>query len=182
VSCERALALSDELVDGGISREGAVWLAEHLAECPACAQRLSRMRAAEEIFRRETSVEPPADLAARVAASVWADRLTPAAAPPRSTTLVAVVVIGLAAAALALGPIAGPSLASWLAPLGEIARARPEAALPGYAERIAAAWRALVAAAPSPPPGGWGPVAAAAVALQVVAGAWLLARGGRKEA
>jgi hypothetical protein len=182
MSCDRALPLLYELVDGEIGRDGAVWLAGHLAVCPACAALLSRLREAEEFFRRETPAAAPPDLAARIVAAAGAERASAVAtstAPARSAASISVIVVALAAAALVFAPIAGTSVASWVAPLRELARLRIDTVLSTLLQRAAGAWRAMAAVVPASPPGGWGPAAIAAVALQLAGSAWLLWRGGR---
>src|SRR5262249_39544839 len=142
-----------ELVDREISRDDAVWLAEHLAACRACAARLAQIRSAEaKVYARTAAVAPPPDLAGRITETVWASRQAkPSRQTEAGTWTVSVLVLALAAAGLILSPGAGawaPRTAELFRQIGDL---RLDATLRAFFERLAAAGSDWMTALPSPP-------------------------------
>ena len=179
MSCERALPLLYDLIDGDIGRDEAIWLAGHVAACSACAARLNQMRAAEAIYAREIPVEAPPGLAARIAGAVLAD--VPARRPGWSWEPAAAL---LFLAALIAAALLAPELGGPAGSLARGAAAQARAALDAVLDlgrAIADGARGAASRLPEAPAAlGWPPLAAAAVLLQVAGSAWLL--GGRRAA
>ena len=180
MSCERARPLLYDLIDREIGRDDAVWLAEHLASCPACAASLVQLRAAEELYVRQMPAEPPPDLAARVADAVWSGREVPRARQ-REWAAVSFGLLALSAAVLVFVPGAAETLRQGVDRGRELLEIPPDAGIAALFEQFAAAWRDLFSSLPAPPRVGWAPVAAVAAALQILGSARLLARGGRTQ-
>ncbi len=173
MSCERALPLLYDLVDGDVERADAIWLTGHVASCAGCAGLLTELRAAESAYAQAIPVAPPAGLAARIADAVW--EAAPERAPGWSWEPAAVFVLlaALIAAAL-LAPDLGGSTGILARAAAVFPRVSP-GALPTLGRAIAAAAREAASRLPGSAAGiGWTPLAAVAVALQIAGSAWLL--------
>ena len=181
MTCETALPLLYDLVDGEIARDDAVAVALHLAACPSCAQSLAQMKAAEALYAAKTPVEPAPELARRIAAAVEAD-----AAPARPS---AVRGLGVAAAMSAVSAVAAlvlergsPGSVSGLAARigAAVATALASVRLEG-APDAAAAWSRLTTWLATPAAlGSSVALLAALVALQVGGSALVLSARGRR--
>lgn len=184
MSCDRALPLLYELVDREIGREDAVWLAEHLAGCTACAATLRQMRAAEGLYGSLPAPGPPPDLAPRIVQSVWADRER-SFSTRKSDLLAAGLALAAGIAGIAILQLAGVALpedAAALLPAGasDLVRLPSSLRLDVFAEfaaRMREMWNSPATLLPiSPPTGRLLPLLAGLVALQVAGSAWLLRR------
>ena len=177
MSCERALPLLYDLIDGDIERDEAVWLAEHVAACGGCAGLLKELRAAESVYSRRIPVEPPPALAARIADAAWS-----AAGPksrlrswePAAAVLLLVSLIGV----LFLPGGFGEAVGQLTRAMGGFPWFSLDTVLDLRAA-ISSAAQGIASRLPVLPAGVAGmPLAAAAVALQIIGSAWLL-RGRR---
>jgi len=177
MSCERALPLLYDLIDLEIERDEAVWLAEHLAACAGCAGLLKELREADRVFSRQIPVEPPPALAARVTDAAWSEagaRSPLRSWEPAAAVLLLVSLIGLLFLSGGFGEVADLLTRS----VGGLPRFSLDAVLDLRAV-VSSAAHAIASRLPVLPAGVAGlPLAAAAVALQIIGSAWLL-RGRR---
>ena len=182
MTCDEALPLLYDLVDGEIGRDDAVSLALHLAGCPSCAASLARMKAAEEFFVAKTAVAPPPELARRIA-----DAAREQAVPARPSSLsgfgIAAAMAAASAGAALVVESSSPGALSGVAARIGVAAATALASLPSPqgAPDAAAAWSRLTTWLATPAAlGGSVAVLAALVALQVVGSALVLSARGRR--
>ena len=184
MSCNRALPFLYELVDREIGREEAVWLAEHLADCTACAATLRQMRVAENLYGALPAPGPPSDLAPRIVQSVWAAR-DRSQATRKSDLLAAGLALAAGIAGVAILRLAGVTLPDDAAALlpagaGDLARLPSSLRLDVFADfaaRVREMWNSPATLLPiSTPIGRLLPLLAGLVALQVAGSAWLLRR------
>jgi anti-sigma factor RsiW len=108
MSCERALPLLYDLADGDIERDNAVWLALHLAACRNCADELAKLRKAEAFLSSRMSVDPPSDLALRIAQSA---ELAQRSRRRDSLWLGLAALVAAACLIVLLAPVSGPPAA-----------------------------------------------------------------------
>jgi len=181
MTCETALPLLYDLVDGEIGRDDAVSLALHLAACPACAGTLAQMKSAEEFFAAKTGMMSPPDLLPRIAAAVPAEP-----APARPATArgfgIAAAMAALSAGAAFVLERSSPGGASGVATrLGAaVASALSSFSIPAAAPDAAAAWSRLTTWLATPAAlGGSVALLAALIALQVGGSALVLSRSRR---
>jgi predicted anti-sigma-YlaC factor YlaD len=181
MNCETALALLYDLVDGEIGRDDAVSLALHLAACPSCAQSLAQMKSAEGLYAAKTPVEPPPELAGRIAAAVRAEAAPARPSAIRGFSIAAAMAAASAGAALVLERSSPGSLSGLAARIGAAsATALASVRLEG-APDAAAAWSRLTAWLATPAAlGGSVALLAALVALQVGGSALVLSARGRR--
>jgi len=85
--------------------EGVPELADHLAECPECAEERRRVAAVDRVLRAAPSIEPPIDLALRIERRI-AQARNGRAAWRRTVTGIALVSAGVATTALAATTLA----------------------------------------------------------------------------
>lgn len=183
MSCDRALPLLYELVDREIGREDAVWLAEHLAGCTACAATLRQIRTAENLYGALPAPSPPSDLAPRIVQSVWAAR-DRSQATRKSDLLAAGLALAAGIGGVAILRLAGVTLpdAAALLPAGAGDLLRLPSSLrldvfTDFAARLREMWSSPMTLLPiSTPTGRLLPLLAGLVALQVAGSAWLLRR------
>jgi anti-sigma factor RsiW len=71
--CDEALPLLYDLADDEIDREGAVAVAAHLGECPACAVLWKEIRSREALYRERLSpaATPPLSDPEELAERIW---------------------------------------------------------------------------------------------------------------
>lgn len=184
MSCDRALPLLNELVDREIGREDAVWLAEHLAGCTACAAALRQTRAAEDLYGSLPAPSPAPDLAPRIVQSVW-DARDRSQATRKSDLLAAGLALAAGISGIAILRLAGvtlPENAAALLPAGAGDLVRLPSSLrldviTDFAARVREMWNSPSTLLPiSAPTGRLLPLLAGLVALQVAGSAWLLRR------
>ena len=175
MSCDRALPLLYDLVDGDIERDDAVWLAEHVAACAGCAGLLRELRAAEAVYARQIAVDPPPALAARIAQAAWSDAAPKARVRSWEPVAAALLLVGLLGVSLLSGDF-GVAAGPLTRVVGSLPRFSQDAVLDLFAG-VAAAARGIASRLPVLPAGVAAvPLVAAAVALQVIGSAWLLRR------
>ena len=102
MTCDAALPLLYDLVDGDIGRDDAVSVALHLGSCPACGTKLMQMRTAEAFYAAKTPVPPPPELSRRIAAAVSGGRPV-SSSDGRALSLAAAAAVACTAAAFAIG-------------------------------------------------------------------------------
>jgi hypothetical protein len=173
MSCERALPLLYDLIDGDIERDDAVWLAEHLAACAGCAALLRELRAADAVYSRQIPVDTPPALAARIMDAAWSEAGVKSRLrswEPAAAALLLVSLIGMLFLPGGFGEEAGPLTRA----VGGLPRFSLDVVLDLRAV-ISSAAHAVASRLPVLPAGVAGmPLAAAAVALQIIGSAWLL--------
>jgi predicted anti-sigma-YlaC factor YlaD len=183
MTCETALPLLYDLVDGDIGRDAAVSVALHVGSCPACAATLGQIRTAEEFYAAKTPVPPPPELAGRIAAAVR-KREPRRALDARTLGIAAAAAAASAAALFAVERSAPGALTDTASRIGAAtAQLLAAVRLPDATSGLAAAWSQLAAWLAAPAVLGSGvALLAGLIVLQVGGSAVLLAarrRGGR---
>ena len=176
MSCDEALPLLYDLVDGDIGRDDAVALARHLASCSACARALGSIDAAEAMYAERTAVAPPQDLAARIAGAVAQAR--PELGGGSRTWLLAVLA---AAAVAATALLAGQGAIAWPAEAAARLGAGAVEWASGVSWSLAHSWSAWTAWLAAPAVLGGGVILFAALIVLQIGGSVVLLSARRRE-